>query len=156
MSNHSGLMSAMEEGLNVGDARPYLALARLIGSTEEDVIRDIRELKNEGKIKRFGLIVKNRSVGYVHNAMVTLDVPDEEVDAIGRAAAAFPFVRLCYQRQRILPEWPYNLYFMIHGKSRKVVEGQIEQIRNELHLQNTKMKILFSVKCFKQKGASYY
>lgn len=149
-------MSAMEDGLNVREPRPYLSLARQIGQTEEEVIRDIAELKRAGKIKRFGLVVKNRNVGYVHNAMVTLDVSEEQVDSIGSAAAAYSFVRLCYQRQRVLPDWPYNLYFMIHGKSRKVVEEQIEQVLSELKLQGVKMKVLFSVKCFKQKGASYY
>lgn len=149
-------MIAMENGLNVAEARPYLTLARQIGRTEEEVIRDIAELKKEGKIKRFGLVVKNRNVGYIHNAMVTLDVVDENVDFLGMEIATRPFVRLCYQRQRVLPDWPFNLYFMIHGKSRAVVEEQIEQIKDELKLHDTEMKVLFSVKCFKQKGASYY
>jgi len=152
---HSSLLMAMESGLDVTKARPYQVLANEIGQSESEVIRTISILKNEGKIKRFGLIVKNRNCGYLHNAMVTFNLPLVDVDKIAIKISAYPFVKLCYQRES-LPEWPYNLYCMIHGKSRTVVEEQIEQILSELGLSKEKVKILFSSRCFKQKGASYY
>lgn len=155
MSNNSSLLMAIDNGLDVTQNRPYQAVADKIGLSEAEVIKSIKKLTDEGKIKRFGLVIKNRNCGYLHNAMVTFNLPLEELDSVAQKIAGYPFVKLCYQRES-LPEWPYNLYCMIHGKSRPVVEEQIAQIKSELGIPENKMKVLFSSRCFKQKGASYY
>jgi DNA-binding Lrp family transcriptional regulator len=155
MNDEMRLLRAMENGLDLTRKRPYLALAEKIGLSEDEVIQSISQLKAEGKIKRFGLVIKNRSCGYLHNAMVTFHLPPEKVDEMAMKISQYPFVKLCYQRE-CLPEWPYNLYCMIHGKSREMVEEQIEQIIKELGVLRQEMRVLFSSRCFKQKGASYY
>lgn len=156
MINEITLIEALDSGLDVTINRPFLKLAQVIGCTEAQVIEGIKKLKDEGKIKRFGLIVKNRSIGFVHNAMVTLDVADENVDAIGESISLYPFIKLCYQRKRILPDWRYNLYFMVHGKDRNIVLEQIEKVLTENNLKHLPIEVLFSKQCLKQKGASYH
>ncbi len=149
------ILKALDNGLSTYDQRPFLKLAEKVGCTEDELVEEIISLKNRGKIKRFGLVVKNRSFGYVHNAMVTIDILDELVDNVGEKISQYPFVKLCYQRERVIPEWPYNLYFMIHGKDRSVVQEQIQNIINSNDLKDNAKNILFSKQCFKQKGASY-
>ena len=77
---------------------------------------------NRGVIKRFGVVVRHRELGYRANAMCVWDVPDAPdagtVDALGEALAREPGVTLCYRRARALPEWPYNLFCMVHGRDR--------------------------------------
>lgn len=156
MINQNKLIEVLDSGLDATVSRPFLKLANALGCTEAEIIEGIRNLKLEGKIKRFGLVVRNRSIGFVHNAMVTLDVPDDMVDALGEKISTYPFIRLCYQRKRVLPEWRYNLYFMVHGKNRDTVLEQIETIVNENNLNHIPKEVLFSRKCLKQKGASYH
>ena len=66
----------------------------------------------------------------------------------------FSFVTLCYQRP-MLPEWPYNLYCMIHGKNKVTVENQLAQLIEQCGLETIEKQILFSSRCFKQRGAVY-
>ena len=76
-----------------------------------------------GIISRFGLIIRHRALGISANAMLVWDIGDEAVDAIGERFAAEPFVTLCYRRPRRLPDWPYNLFCMVHGRDRATVRS---------------------------------
>ena len=69
--------------------------------------------------------------------------------------ARCPCVTLCYQRPRRLPEWPYNLFCMVHGRDRGLVEAQVEQMAARLGLQDVPRAVLFSRRRFKQRGARY-
>lgn len=103
------LLAEIEGGLPlVRD--PYAEIGRRIGLSEADVIDRLRALVDRGVIKRFGLVVRHRELGYLANAMVVWDVPDDLVQTIGQRAGTYPFVTLCYRRPRRLPRWPYNLF----------------------------------------------
>ncbi len=102
-----------------------------------------------------GIVVRHHELGYTANAMVVWDVPDGQVEAIGEQLGAQPCVTLCYQRPRRLPDWPYNLFCMIHGRDRDRVLGTIEQMLGTLALQEISHKVLFSGRRFKQRGARY-
>jgi hypothetical protein len=82
-------------------------------------------------------------------------VPDREVSALGRCLAEFDFITLCYRRPRRLPRWRYNLYCMIHGKSREQVLAQLEWLVNRCGLSALPHAVLFSRRRFKQCGALY-
>jgi len=148
------LLAAIQTGLPLV-RRPYLALAKRIGASEADVIHTLRDLLSAGIIKRLGVIVRHRQLGYTANAMVVWDVPDDQVAFVGQYMGGFDFVTLCYQRPRRLPHWPYNLFCMIHGRDRAEVHQQIERLRAELNLHSLDYEVLFSRRCFKQRGACY-
>lgn len=135
--------------------RPFFEVARALGRTEDDVIDRLRALRASGAIKRLGLVVRHRELGYGANAMVVWDVPDGRVDALGARMCGFSFVTLCYRRRRTLPAWPYNLFAMIHGKDRDVVTQQIAGLIEALALQDVPRSVLFSHRRFKQRGAQY-
>ena len=59
--------------------------------------------------------------------MAVWDVPDARVPRPRRALTGLPFVTLCYRRPRRPPLWPYNLFCMIHGKDRALVEAEVEE-----------------------------
>lgn len=144
---------ALQEGLPIV-AQPYLALAEELGVGEREVIAAIEQLHHRGMIKRFGLVLKHRQLGFKANAMVVWDVPDCCVDEVGTTLGEEPCVTLSYRRPRRPPVWNYNLFCMIHGTSRDGVIAQLADIvaRNGL---NYPHHILFSSHCFKQRGAVY-
>ena len=87
--------------------------------------------------------------------MTVWDVPDGAVGEAGRRLSALDFVTLCYRRPRRLPDWPYNLFAMIHGRDRTTVEGLVDRATAEAGLSTCPRSILFSRRRFKQRGARY-
>ena len=144
---------ALQEGLPIV-AQPYLALATDLGVSEQQVLDAIQQLQERGMIKRFGMVLKHRQLGYSANAMVVWDVPERLVDQVGASLGEETCVTLSYRRPRRPPQWNYNLFCMIHGTSRDTVTAQLEDIvsRKGLHYPH---QLLFSNHCFKQRGAVY-
>ncbi len=147
------LLAQVADGLPLCP-RPYAQIGMELGMDEAEVITRLAALKAQGLIKRLGVIVKHRPLGYRANAMVVWDVPDDLIKELGTYISRFSFVNLCYQRPR-QPEWPYNLYCMIHGKDRATVLAQLEALNEASALADYDRQILFSRRCFKQRGAVY-
>jgi hypothetical protein len=101
-------------------------------------------------------VVRHHELGYGANAMVVWDVPDEQVASLGHCLAGFDFITLCYRRPRHLPRWRYNLYCMIHGKSRDEVLSHLEWMVGHCGLSALPHAVLFSRRRFKQRGAHYF
>ncbi|HEY0721051.1 MAG TPA: winged helix-turn-helix transcriptional regulator [Gammaproteobacteria bacterium] len=148
------LIAAIQGGLPLVP-RPYAAIAAQIGWSEGAVLQRINELQQSGIIKRLGVVVRHRELGYRANAMVVWDVPDEEVAELGRCLSGFEFVTLCYRRPRHLPQWPYNLFCMIHGHDRAAVLEKTRLIIDSCGLEDIPKAVLFSRRRFKQRGAVY-
>lgn len=148
------LIAAVQTGLPIA-ARPYALVAEALGLSEAEVIARLHRLKQQGLIKRWGVIVKHRQLGYRANAMIVMDVPDARVGEIGALVSRQACVNLCYQRPRQGEIWPYNLYCMIHGKSRDTVLRQWAELREICGLRDVPYEVLFSRRCFKQRGALY-
>jgi len=148
------LVMALQEGLPFF-IRPFSVLAQRVGCEEIEVLERIRRWCEEGIIKRFGVVVRHHELGYKANAMLVHDIPDAEVERIGNLLAQHDGVTLCYRRPRVLPDWPYNLFCMIHGQARDEVEAHIAALRADLGLTAWPHEILFSLTRFKQTGARY-
>jgi DNA-binding Lrp family transcriptional regulator len=148
------LVSVLQEGLPLF-IRPFQLIAERIGASEGDVLGRIGRWLEEGAIKRFGVVVRHRELGYTANAMLVHDIPDARVSEMGRALALEPAVTLCYRRPRVGAEWPYNLFCMIHGRERAEVEATIAGLRARHGLADCGHDILFSLNRFKQTGARY-
>ena len=148
------LIAAIQLGLPLVE-RPFFEVGRKLGLSEQAVIQRIGAMQAEGVIKRMGVVVRHHELGYRSNAMMVLDVPDDKVEAVGWRLSTVDCVTLCYQRPRRLPQWPYNLFCMIHGKDRADVLACIDDVINELQLAGLQRAVLFSKRRFKQRGAVY-
>jgi DNA-binding Lrp family transcriptional regulator len=148
------LRSAIEKGLPT-HLHPYQIIAEQLALTEQQVLMQISSWQEEGLIRRFGLVIKHRKLGYNANAMVVWNIPNDDMDSVAQKLAKCAPVSLCYQRPRRLPDWPYNLFCMIHGTDRALVLQQISQITEQLGLESIEKDILFSFKAYKQHGARY-
>jgi DNA-binding Lrp family transcriptional regulator len=148
------LVRVLEAGLPLVPD-PYGAIADAAGLSEAYVLVRLADWLNRGVIKRLGIVVHHRKLGYTANAMCVWDVPDAEVDAIGEALARERDITLCYRRERALPEWRYNLFCMLHGRDRGTVEARLAQIAAAHGLARFPSAVLFSRRAFKQRGARY-
>lgn len=148
------LLAALEDGLPL-EPRPYGAVADRLGWPEQDVIAALRRLIDDGIIARFGCVIRHREVGYTANAMAVWDVPGEWVDAAGHRLAGEAGVTLCYRRNRVRPAWTYNLFAMVHGTDAAAVRRRIGKITQAAGLPDCKSDILFSRRCFTQRGARF-
>ena len=116
------LVKATQGGLPLVP-RPYEAIARARRSARRSDLFAASMLA-DGRIRRIGAVPNHYALGYSANAMSVWDVADEAVDELGRAVGALPFVTHCYRRPRRLPDWPYNLFAMVHGRSRAETAAQ--------------------------------
>ena len=152
--NDLALLGALEDGLPICSS-PFKALGKTIAMSEEDVLARLVRMKENRIITRFGLVLHHRQLGYRANAMVVWDIPDHLVDECAAKITTSDFVTLCYCRTRRLPDWKYNLYCMIHGRERDLVEQQIEDLKSAAGLNSFDSQTLFSSRCFKQRGARF-
>ncbi len=148
------LVMALQEGLPLF-IRPFSILASRVGCDENELLERIRRWRADGAIKRFGVVVRYQAPDEGVNAMLVFDVPDESVATIGGAIAREQSVALCYERSRVLPDWPYNLYCILRGSTREAVQSGIVEIKQRLGLSGYASEILFSLTRFKRDGVRY-
>ena len=154
MASAEDLIEIIQQGLPLV-ARPYQDVAERLGWSEDLVIEKLRSMVEAGIIKRLGIVVRHHELGYRANAMVVWNVADSEVDQLGEKLGMQDCVTLCYQRPRRLPDWPYNLFCMVHGRNREEVLECLDNIVAGLGLEAIPHTVLFSGRRFKQRGARY-
>jgi len=148
------IIAAMQDGLALV-SRPFEPIARQLGIPEQKVLQRLEQLKENGTVKRLGVVVRHRELGFKANAMVVWDLPEKRVAEVARQIASFECVTLCYQRPRRLPDWSYNLFSMIHGKDRESVLQRLDNLVKILDLEDINYRPLFSTRQFKQRGAHF-
>ncbi len=145
------IIQATQAGLPLV-AEPYLALAESLGLTATEVMQRLTAMLDGGVIRRIGAVPNHYRLGYKHNGMTVWDVDDAEIDRLGAAVAALSFVSHCYRRPRHLPDWPYNLFAMVHGKTAAEAEAQIVQIAVLLGADCRRHEVLYSSRILKKTG----
>lgn len=148
------LLHQLQEGLPLC-SRPYAALAEKLGCSEALLADRLAFLQEDNQVRRSGLIIRHRPLGFKANAMVVWNLPDATLQQQAEQLAAEACVTLCYERPRRLPDWPYNLFTMIHGRSEIQVREQLQQIVERFSLQHIQHELLFSEHCYKQRGGRY-
>ena len=121
------IVTALQAGLPIAQ-HPYREVAGQLGISEQLLLDNLRQMLDEGAVRRIGLVPNHYALGYRYNLMVVWDVEDTEVDSVGSAIGELDFVSHCYRRPR-LPGWKFNLFVMVHGKTAQEVEHKIEQVR---------------------------
>jgi siroheme decarboxylase len=145
------IVQATQAGLPLC-ARPYHALAEQLGLDADEVTARMRRMLAAGIIRRIGAVPNHYRLGYRANGMSVWDVPDERISELGRRVGVLPFVSHCYRRPRRLPEWPYNLFAMIHGRTRDEVEAQVTEIAALLGEATRRHDVLYSTRILKKTG----
>lgn len=132
--------------------RPYEAVGAALGISGEQVRERLQAMLEEGLVRRIGAVPNHYRLGFTANGMSVWDVADEQVDTLGERLAALPGVSHCYRRPRALPLWPYNLFVMLHGRSRGEVEAQARDVAALLGTACRSHDILYSTAILKKSG----
>lgn len=107
---------------------PYAVVAERLGVAEARVRDRLAAMLADGRIRRIGAVPNHYAIGYTANGMSVWDVDDAVIHAVGERVGALDFVTHCYRRPRHLPDWPYNLFAMVHAASREAALERVEEI----------------------------
>lgn len=127
--------------------RPFKVWADVLRLGEEALLNLMSDWIRLGIIRRFAAVLNHRQAGFSANGMVVWRCPEAWIAEKGAILAAFPEVSHCYHRPSY-PEWPYNLYAMVHGRT--VEECQETALRLGAAIELTDYQILFSTREFKK------
>lgn len=131
---------------------PWRAVAQAAGIAPHELLARVSAMLADGRMRRIGAVPNHYALGYVANAMSVWDVPEEAVERLGCAVGALEFVSHCYRRPRRPPDWPYNLFAMVHGRSRDETAQKVAAIRRLLGRALRAHDVLYSVRILKKTG----
>ncbi|NQV82918.1 MAG: Lrp/AsnC family transcriptional regulator [Rhodospirillales bacterium] len=145
------IIKATEAGLALSP-RPYHALADNLGLEADDVMDRMRRMLNSGVIRRIACVPNHYRLGYSANGMSVWDVPDNVISLAGAKIGALDFVSHSYHRPRHLPDWPFNLFAMVHGHDRGEIEEKVQTIAEILGDWDGGHRVLYSTRILKKTG----
>lgn len=145
------LVRATQAGLPLC-REPYRMVAEQLGIAPDEVMRRLGRLLAAGVIRRIGAVTNHYALGYRANGMSVWDVADDRISELGPAVGALPSVTHCYRRPRHLPAWPYNLFAMVHGRTRDAVAAEVARIATILGPACRGHDILYSTAILKKAG----
>ncbi|EER59815.1 putative transcriptional regulator, AsnC family [Acidovorax delafieldii 2AN] len=145
------LIAATQGGLPLVP-RPYDAVGERLGVSGQQVRERLAQMLETGLIRRIGAVPNHYRLGFTANGMSVWDVDDALVDLLGERIGQLPGVSHCYRRPRHLPNWPYNLFAMLHGRTRAEVEQQAVQVAELLGPACRSHDILYSTAILKKTG----
>ena len=145
------IIAATASGLPM-TAAPYAEVAGWLGLTEEEVLSRMAAMQKAGVIRRVALAPNHYALGMAANGMSVWDLADDQAEGLGAKVGALDFVSHCYLRPRALPDWPYNLFAMLHGATRAEVEAKRAEVAALLGPAVRAHDILYSTRILKKTG----
>ena len=145
------IIAATQAGLPLVP-EPYQEVAREVGIPAGEVMDRMRRMQESGVIRRIGAVPNHYRLGFRANGMSVWDVPEERVQEAGRLVGDLDFVSHCYHRPRRPPDWPYNLFAMVHGTTREEVEAKVAEIAELLGGADRGHEVLYSRRILKKTG----
>ena len=132
---------------------PFARAAGNLRITEEELFARMKHYEEIGVMRRFAAILRHRQAGFTANGMIVWKVPEDRIAEVGSKLGAFPQVSHCYQRPTY-PDWPYNVFSMIHCKTREEANEMAETIQGQIGVDD--YRILFSSREFKKTRVEYF
>ncbi len=107
-------------------SNPYAELAERLGSSEEEVIGQIKRLKAAGLISRVGAVIQPHTIGY--STLAAMAVPAEKIETTVEIINRLPQVNHNYEREDAM-----NLWFVVTAED----EADLEQILHQLEIDSS-------------------
>ncbi len=121
------VLAVLQDGFPKDSPTPYADMAGRIGIETEVLLAMLAEWQSKGRIRRIGAIINHFHVGMGSGAMVVWQVEPDRVEEVGLCLAGFREVSHAYQRPAS-PQWPYNLYTMVHGADPASTEQTVQRM----------------------------
>ncbi len=132
---------------------PFGLLATELGFDAVELLQLMNRWKDSGVIRRIGLVLRHGKLGFSANSMCVWPVTADRIAAAGNSMALSPHVTHCYERPSSTA-FPYNLYAMIHARSRDEAVGIFEHLGDTARLSNGRM--LWSAREFKKSSPIFF
>ena len=132
---------------------PFVNAAKNLGLTENEVFEKMRHYEDIGVMRRFAAILRHRQIGFTANGMIVWKVDEDKIPEVGAKLGSFPQVSHCYERPTY-PDWPYNVFSMIHCKTQDEAYDVAKTIQDQIHVDD--YNILFSTREFKKTRVEYF
>lgn len=145
------IIAATQAGLPLSP-RPYHAVGDSLGISGAHVQQRMKAMLETGVIRRIGVVPNHYKLGFGANGMTVWDINDESISELGKKIGELSFVSHCYHRPRHLPHWPYNLFAMVHGKTRAEVSTHADEIAKIIGNQVNGFDIIYSKQILKKTG----
>lgn len=145
------IIQATQAGLPLV-AEPYHAIGEELSLPVDEVMQRMSAMQESGVIRRIGTIPNHYRLGYKYNGMTVWDIDDRQIDQLGEKVGQLDCVSHCYHRPRYLPDWPYNLFAMVHSKTKEGVNEHVTTIASVLGKHNRGQDVLYSTKILKKTG----
>ena len=146
------LVRFLQDGLPL-EAEPFAGIAKALGWTVKRVVDRVREWADSGVIRRFGAVVRHQTLGYHANGMAVFRVAEDRIDEAGLRLAESSAISHCYRRPP-LPDFPYTLFAMVHGRTEDEVRALVDALAKDLGL--PEHTVLFSATEFKKVSMRYF
>ena len=146
------IIASIQEDMEITE-RPYIAIAKRLGITEAELLEQLEDLSRRGVIRRFGATLRHQRAGFKANAMVAWKVDENRIQEVGQKMATFDQVSHCYQRNPT-PDWPYNLYTMVHADSEQACQETARKMSRATSVHD--YTLLFSREELKKTSMVYF
>ena len=117
-------MNRIQTGFPV-EERPFLTIGNEFGIGEEEALRRVRRLKEEGIIRRIGASFDSRKLGF-DSTLVAIKVPEERIDEVVLLINEYKEVTHNYLRDN-----DYNIWFTLIAPSGERIKEIIEEISSK-------------------------
>jgi len=145
------LILLTQNGIQISK-RPYQAIANDLNCSEEEVVNRLEELYSLGFIRKNAIATNHYKLGYLYNAMSVWEIKVGKLDEVGKIFKKLGFVSHCYERPQIKPDWNYNLFAMVHGKTLEEVKNKVEIMKDKISELYISSDLLFSTEILKKTG----
>lgn len=149
---HKKVIALTQEDIEI-KPEPFLDMIEKLSIDYDTFFNILNELKDAGYMRRFATILNHRKAGFNANAMVVWDIDEDIAKETGEKIASFSAVSHCYLRPKY-PNWPYNLFSMVHGKTKEETDSIVQEIENEVSYNSN--RYLYSSREFKKVRVKYF
>lgn len=150
--HHYKIIKELQSDLEI-KPEPFKEIIEKLDLSYDELFSTLKEFQEAGVMRRYASILNHRHAGFNANAMVVWDIDEENAEEIGKIAASFSSVSHCYLRPKY-PNWNYNLFTMIHGKTQEETQSVIDSIANEIEYKS--YMPLYSSREFKKVRIKYF
>jgi len=149
---HMDIVKLLQNDIQI-KSEPFKEIITRLHISYDRFFNIVNDLQKSGMMRRFASILNHRKAGFNANAMVVWDIDEQNSEDIGKKAAAFSAVSHCYLRPKY-SNWPYNLFTMVHGKTKEetnnIIEDMSKEIKSKSHMP------LYSSREFKKIRLEYF
>ena len=121
------ILEIIQDGFPL-EERPYAALGRRLGVSEEDAFEHVENLRKSGVIRRLGGIYDSRRLGYISRLCAGV-VPEGNLDSFAVAVDKISSITHNYIRSHA-----YNVWFTVIARSETEIQEMVRGLEAETAL----------------------